>query len=153
MFLTILHIRYLKAMAEYALLLLLVGAAVFAWAVWVRGVTFYLIPAVLLPLVESTVRFHLAIPPTERKAVAVALAAFVIHAVFLYLAQNGMVEMARFAAICQYLAVVVAGTGIGTMVFTEKILSHKEAKKTKALAKGKGGYQRPRKGAVKKFAK
>ena len=153
MFLTILHIRYLKAMAEHALLILLLGAAVFAWATWGAGVTLYLIPAPLLPVAECAIRFQWTISPTERKALAAGLGAALIHAVFLFLAQSGTVEMARFAVICQYFSLVVAGAGIGSMLFTEKILSYKEPKQSRALGKGKGGYQRPRKGTVKKPAK
>lgn len=154
MFLTILHIRYLRAIAEYALLILLFGAGVFAWATRVAGLTYYLIPALLLPVVESAVRFRWTISPTERKALVVALAAALVHAVFLFMAQSGTVEMIRFAVICQYLSLVVAGTAIGSMLFTEKILAKKGPGRSKTtMGKGKGGYQRPRKGALKKPAK
>jgi hypothetical protein len=150
MFLTILHIRYLKAMAEYALLLLLLGAAVFAWATWVAGVTLYLVPAPVLPIVESATRFKWPRWFTERKALVVGFVAAFIHAVFLWLAQSGTAEMTRFIVICQYMALVVAGTGLGCMLFTNQILSHRESKRSRTVNKGKGGYQRPRKVAVKK---
>jgi hypothetical protein len=153
MFLTILHMRYLKAMAEYALLLLLLGAAIFGWATWVAGVTFYLIPAPLLPIVETAIRFQWPRSFTDRKAIVAGAVAALGHAVFLGLAQSGTAEMARFAVISQYLSLVVAGTGVGCMLFTKQILSHKEPKRSKIVGKGKGGYQRPRKSAVKKPAK
>ena len=153
MFLTILHMRYLKAMAEYALLLLLLGAGIFAWTTKVAGFTFYLVPALLLPVVESAIRFRWTARLTERKALVVGLVAAFAHAVFLGLAQSGTAEMARFAVICQYLSLVVAGTGLGCMLFTKEILSHNEPKRSKTVSKGKGGYQRPRKGAVKKSPK
>ena len=150
MFLTILHIRYLKAMAEYALLLLLLGAAIFAWAIWGTGSTLYLVPAPVLPIVECAIRFRWTVALTERKAIVVGLVAAFGHAVFLGLAQSGTAEMARLAVICQYLSLVMAGTGLGCMLFTKEILSHKEPKRSKTMGKGKGGFQRPRKGVVKK---
>ena len=150
MFLTILHMRYLKAMAEYALLVLLLGASGFAWATWGAGVTLFLIPAPILPIVECAARFQWPRWFTERKGVAVGLIAAFVHAVFLWLAQSGAVEMARFVVICQYVSLVVAGTGAGCMLFTKQILSRTEPKRSKTVSKGKGGFQRPRKGAPKK---
>ncbi|HQN19563.1 MAG TPA: hypothetical protein PKV86_10500 [Syntrophobacteraceae bacterium] len=150
MLLTILDMRYLKAMAEYALLLLLLGAAVFGWATWITGVTLYLVPAPVLPIVESATRFKWPRWLTERKAVAVGLIAVFVHAVFLWLAQSGTAEMNRFTVICQYLSLVAAGTGLGCMLFTNQILNHRETKRSRTGSKGKGGFQRPRKVGVKK---
>jgi hypothetical protein len=150
MFLTILHMRYLKAMAEYALLLLLVGVGIFTWATWGTGVTLYLVPALVLPIAECGVRFRWIASFTEKQGYIVGLSVAFAHAVFLGLAQSGAVEGAWLAVICQYLSLVVVGTGLGCMLVTNQILAHKEPKKSKTVGKGKGGYQRPRKSTVKK---
>lgn len=150
MFLTVLHMRYLKAMAEYALLFLLVGVGIFAWITRNVGFTYYLVPALVLPIGETALRFRWPGLLTEKMALVAALVAAISHAVFLWLAQSGTAEMDRFTVICQYLSLVVAGTGLGCMLLTKEILADKEPKRSKAVGKGKGGFQRPRKGAAKK---
>lgn len=150
MFLTILHMRYMRAMAEYALLLLVVAAAVIAWGTWVAGFSFFLVAAPVLPVVESAIRFRRTTPLAEQTAFAVGLAAALAHAVFLFLAQRGSVDGTLFAVICQYLSLLILGTALGCMLFTEKILAFREPKKAHVLGKGKGGYQRPRKNTIKK---
>lgn len=150
MFLTVLHMRYLKAMAEYALLFLLLGVGIFAWITRNVGFTYYLIPALVLPIGETALRFRWPGLLTERMAFVVAFAAALSHAVFLWLTQSGTAEAERFTVICQYLSLVVAGTGLGCMLLTKEILSDKQPKRSRAVGKGKGGFQRPRKGAGKK---
>jgi hypothetical protein len=102
-----------------------VGGALTGIAALFGGLSLYLVAALILPVLECTLRYSSRLRVPQAVLLPVAVAVLLAHAAFLAYMQDGAVGVQKLAVNIAYVFTILVGAGVGGLIFRRAIAAAK----------------------------